>query len=163
MKEPMKKSLISVCCFALGCGAASTQEASPPPPVEEPSRAAVDEQDEPAIVKTVQRYIKSGRAGDANAMKRAFYDNATIYSVADGQLEGGPITELYAAVEKIGPAPGLIERVGPVDITANTATVRVELENWAGAQFTDQLTLMKSAGQWRILHKVYVQHADETN
>ena len=114
--------------------------------------------DQDAITKTVRAYIDGGRTGDANIMRPAFFDNATIYSISDGQLQGGPIEGLFNAVEQMGPAPDLVDNIANIDVNDNTAAVRLELDNWAGARFTDQLTLMKVAGAWKILHKVYVRH-----
>ena len=103
----------------------------------------------------IERYIEAGVAGDSALMSTSFHDDATIYAVnGDGAAEGGPIQILFDAVEG-QPAPKLTGELGPIDVNGTTATARVVLSDWAGADYTDQFTLLKTADDWKILSKVY--------
>lgn len=111
--------------------------------------------DQTAIAEVIEQYIDAGVRGDSALMSRSFHDDATIYSVsADGSTEGGPIQILFDAVEG-EPAPKLSGVIGPIDVNETTATARVVLSDWSGADYTDQFTLLKTEGDWKILSKVY--------
>jgi len=43
-------------------------------------------------------------------------------------------------------------------VNETTATAKVVLNDWSGAEFVDQFTLLKSDGHWQILSKVYHDH-----
>jgi len=115
--------------------------------------------DQIAINETIEKYIEGGRQGSSAVMKEAFVDAATIYNSTDGALEGGPIQTLFDMVDTIGPAKNLTYEISAVDINETTATVRIELFDWAGARYTDQMLLLKLAGTWKIMHKVFRTHA----
>lgn len=107
------------------------------------------------ITNVIERYIEAGVAGDAALMSKSFHEDATIYSVSsEGASEGGPIQLLFDSVEG-QPAPNLTGVVGPIDVNETTATARVVLTDWGGADYTDQFTLLKTADDWKILSKVY--------
>lgn len=87
-------------------------------------------------------------------MAEAFHPETTIHAVADGKSEGGPIQILFDAVEG-DPAPGLTGVIGPIDVNSTTPTAKALLSNWSGADYTDQFTLLKTDGSWKLLSKVY--------
>lgn len=107
-----------------------------------------------AITKVIETYIEAGVRGDSKLMSTAFHEDATIYSVTDGKSEGGPIQLLFDAVEG-DPAPGLTGVIGPVEVNTTTATATAVLSDWSGANYTDQFTLLKTDGSWKLLSKVY--------
>ena len=90
-------------------------------------------------------------------MKPAFHEQATMYFVTNGKLQGGPIQGLFDAIDKAGPSPSLVGKIGAMDVNETTATVRIELYNWGGARYTDQMSLLKVNGEWKIINKVYHQ------
>jgi len=107
-----------------------------------------------AITGVIEQYIDGGVKGDSSLMSPAFHEDATIYSVVDGKGEGGPIQILFDGVDG-QPAPNLTGVIGPIDVNGTTATARVVLSDWAGANYTDQFTLLKAGGAWKILSKVF--------
>lgn len=109
---------------------------------------------EAAVAQVIEQYIEGGVRGDSSLMAKSFHPAATIYSVTDGKSEGGPIQILFDAVEG-APAPNLTGVIGPIEINTTTATATVVLSDWAGAEYTDQFTLLKTADSWQILSKVY--------
>ena len=99
---------------------------------------------------------KSGRGDD---MKPTFHPDATIYSYIGSDLIAGPIQTLYDFNDQNGPATDLQDRLARIDIVDTIATVRIELDNWTGYQFTDLITLLKIDGKWRAINKVFHTHA----
>jgi putative lumazine-binding protein len=111
-----------------------------------------------AIAKTVQHYIEGGKSGRTDEMKRAFHPDATIYGYLGPDLFGGPIQLLLDWNDKNGPATELQGRIVSVNVFETIATVRLELDNWTGARFTDMFTLLKIDGEWKIMSKVFYHH-----
>ncbi len=112
-----------------------------------------------AIAKVVQHYIDGAKSGRGDDMKPAFHKDATIFGYAGADLFAGPIQELFAWNDKNGPASGLQARIASIDVIGTVATVRLELDNWSGARYTDMFTLLKVDGDWKIMNKVFHLHA----
>ncbi len=110
--------------------------------------------DQQEITQAIDTYIEGGVTGDSKLMAEAFHADATIYGVADGKVEGGPIQILFDAVEG-QPSPNLTGDVGPIEVNGNTATATAVLTDWSGINYTDQFTLLKADGSWKLLNKVY--------
>ncbi len=112
-----------------------------------------------AITKTVQHYIDGARSGKGDHMKPAFHEGATIFGYAGPDLFAGPIQLLFDWNDNNGPASELEARIASIDLAGTVATVRLELDNWTGARFTDLFTLLKVDGEWKIINKVFHTHA----
>jgi len=111
-----------------------------------------------AIAATVQRYINGAREGSGATMKVAFHDEAWIFGQGKDAPFHAPIQELFDRVDATGPAPETEARIVSIEIAKTAATVRLELDNWAGRRFTDFFTLLKIDGTWTIMNKVYHLH-----
>ena len=111
------------------------------------------------ITAAVQHYIDGARTGKGDAMKPAFHKDATIFGYAGADLFAGPIEQLFAWNDQNGPATGLDARIASIDVVGSIATVRLELDNWTGQQYTDFFTLLKLDGAWKIINKVFHLHA----
>ncbi len=112
-----------------------------------------------AIAEAVQPYLDGARSGRGDDMKPAFHKDATIFGYAGADLFAGPIQQLFAWVDENDPATGLQARIASVDVTGTVATVRLELDNWNGARYTDLFTMLKVNGEWRIMNKVFHVHS----
>ena len=110
------------------------------------------------ITSVVQHYIDGGRSGRGDEMKQAFHEDATIFGYIDGELFAGPIQKLLDWVDGSDPATGLQGKIVGIDVAGTIATVRLELDNWLGHRFTDQFTLLKVDGSWKIMNKVFHTH-----
>lgn len=88
-------------------------------------------------------------------MKPAFHNDATIFGYAGDDLLAGPIQQLYDWSDANGPAPELKAQIASIDLAGTIATVRLELENWSGARYTDMFSLLKVDEQWKIMNKVF--------
>jgi hypothetical protein len=116
----------------------------------------VPTQDYEAVVATVAKYVEGLRVGSAEGVAEAFHTDAVMYGFTNGELLGGPITNLYDFVNENGTAPDIKTRVDVLAITPTTAVVRVDMEKDAiGADYTDFHTLIKMDGVWHVIAKVY--------
>jgi hypothetical protein len=113
-----------------------------------------------AITKTVQNYINGGKTGRTADMKLAFHPDATIFGYIGPDLFAGPIQGLYDWNDQNGAAAELEGRITSIDLAGTVATVRLELDNWAGHRFTDMFTLLKVEGEWKIMNKVFHLHPE---
>lgn len=111
-----------------------------------------------AIARTIQHYIDGGRTGKGDLMKPAFHQQATIFGYVGPDLFAGPIQGLFDWNDQNGPAADMQVRLAAVDIAGSVASVRVEIDNWTGHQFTDILTLLKVDGEWKIMCKLFHLH-----
>ncbi len=115
--------------------------------------------DNAMIEETVQFYIDGARSGKGEDMKPAFHSDATIFGYSGDALFAGPIQRLFDWNDDNGPATELEARIASIDVVGTVATVRLELDNWTGAKFTDLFTLLKVDGKWKIMNKVFYLHA----
>ncbi len=110
------------------------------------------------IAKAVQHYLDGAMSGRGDDMKPAFHKDATIFGYVGADLLAGPIQQLFDWNDVNGPATGLQARIASIDLIGTVATVRLELDNWTGARFTDLFTLLKIDGEWKIMNKVFHLH-----
>ena len=119
---------------------------------------AVATHDYNAVIATASRYVDGLREGSVVTIKQAFHEEAVMYGFTNGQLLGGPISNLYSFVESNGKAAEITTRLDVLAITPTTAVVRVDMEKDAiGADYNDYLTLIKIDGDWKVIAKVYHQ------
>ncbi|KQV75439.1 hypothetical protein ASC61_10730 [Aeromicrobium sp. Root344] len=111
------------------------------------------------VVAAVAQYVDGLRVGSADDVARAFHQDAVMYGFTNGELLGGPISNLYDFVSSNGDAPSIKTRLDVIGITPTTAVVRVDMESDAiGADYTDFHTLLKQDGAWKVIAKVYHQY-----
>ena len=75
-------------------------------------------------------------------------DNASDRERSDSQ-------RLFGWHDRNGPASDIRAEIVSVDIATTIATVRLELDNWTGTNYTDLFTLLKVDGHWKIMNKVF--------
>ena len=116
-------------------------------------------QDYDDVVATVEKYVEGLRVGNADGVAGAFRQDAVMYGFTNGELLGGPISNLYDFVATTGDAPDIKTRLDVIGITPTTAVVKVDMEGDAiGADYTDFHTLLKQDGKWSVIAKVYHQY-----
>ena len=109
-----------------------------------------------AIEEVVGKYIEGGRAADSSIMKPAFHENAQMSGPAEDGAFSGPIQALYDFVDSNGPATDLDMRIVSITISdERAASVVLHADHWHGKNFTDHFHLLKIAGTWKILSKIY--------
>ena len=50
-------------------------------------------------------------------------------------------------------------RISSIDITVSIVAAPIVIHDWKGHRFTDLLTLLKVEGDWKIMNKVFHEHA----
>ncbi len=123
------------------------------------NKATTNKSEQDAITRTVQYYIDGARSGRSDDMKPAFHKDAWIFGYGATGLLASPIQELFDRVDKTGPAPETEAQIAQIDLGNSVATVRLELDKWAGRRFTDFFTLLKVDGNWKIMNKVFHLHS----
>ena len=119
----------------------------------------IDRESDLNEIKTVvQQYIDGAKSGCGNDMKPAFHPDAAIFGYVGPDLFAGPIQLMFDWNDENGPASGLQATIANIELAGTVATVRLELDNWTGHQFTDLFTLLKHDGQWCITNKVFHLH-----
>lgn len=122
------------------------------------SDSSTDLRDYDAIARAVHYYIDGMISGRGDDMKPAFHEAATIYGNPSGELFGGPIQLLFDLTDKNGAATELQARIASIDLAGSIASVRLEHYNLWGARYTDILSLLKTADEWKIINKVFHFH-----
>lgn len=110
--------------------------------------AAAD--DRAAVLEVIDQYIDGGRKGSGDVMRKAFLDGAVIHTAN----AGGPIQLLYDLVDSKPPAGAIPYAVTNLDVAGTVAMARVDIDDWAGAKYTDMFTLVKTGGEWKMASKV---------
>jgi len=118
--------------------------------------ATKNNSDEQDVRETVQHYLNGLKHNDVESLKRAFYPEAKLFFVKKDQL--GQLTQdqwykgfaASAGQEEKGDL-----QITAVDITGNAASVKV-VEVYEKTKYTDYLSLLKFAGGWKIVNKIYV-------
>ena len=106
----------------------------------------------------ISHYLKGAISGKSAEMKPTFHEGATWYGYVGPDLIAGPIQSLYDWHDGNGAATDLVYVCSKIDIVGSVANVRIELDNWKGARFTDLLNLLKVDGQWQVMNKVFYLH-----
>ena len=122
------------------------------------NNVAGTESDLSEIEAVVQQYIHGAISGRGDDMKSAFHPDATIFGYVGPDLFAGPIQLMFDWHDENGPASGLHSTIANIELAGTVATVRLELDDWTGHQFTDLFTLLKHDGQWCITNKVFHLH-----
>jgi len=115
--------------------------------------------DKKLIEETIQFYIDGAISGKGDDMKPAFHADANIFGYIGEDLFAGPIQILFDWNDENGAATELKAKISNIDLVDTVATVRLELDNWTGHNFTDLFTLLKVDGEWKIMNKVFHLHA----
>lgn len=102
---------------------------------------------------------------DTKAMKNGFHEDFAIFSASGETLNKYPIGDWIAGIEKRKAAPDFQpqtweHKFPQIDITGNSASVKVELFKEGKHIYTDYLSLLKFDSGWKIVAKVYYMHAD---
>ena len=112
-----------------------------------------------AVRKPLQAYIKGHATGDGAHMRQAFLPTAHIEGVRDGEFLSWTADE-YIAGFKGKPADDEAQRkrsIDAVDVNGNAAMARVTLDYPSGT-FTDYFVLLKVDGEWKIANKVWTRN-----
>ena len=117
-------------------------------------------QDYNAIVDVLNQYNEGGKQAKSSIMRPALSEQATIFGVdADNALVGGPIQGLFDTIDTVfRPSPEARAAIARIDIVGTAASARVDTDDISGFRFTDFFNLLKVAGRWTVVSKIYHTH-----
>ena len=120
--------------------------------------SADEAKDARAVVEAA--YVRGVHASfSAEAMRKGFHPDFRMYTLRDGALSFVTRDEWIARLEKRAAEdtrkPQIQSEYPVVDVTGNTAVVRVELHRDGKHVFTDYLSLYRFADGWKIVAKVF--------
>ena len=103
-------------------------------------------------------YLRGAVSGRGSEMKPSFHNDAAWFGYVGNDLIAGPIQSLYDWHDNNGAAKDLVYSITKIDIIGTIASVRIELDNWKGARFTDFFNMLKVDGRWQVMNKVFYLH-----
>src|SRR5215469_8313751 len=121
-----------------------------------------------AITRTMHSYIAGARAGDGELMRPAFHPSATISGYCQGVEYTGSVEHVFQWINENGPAPNINPCFARIEIIESIAVVHLEVQGWSGklaganARASDVFTLLKCNGEWKITHKLFHRHIDDS-
>ena len=133
-----------------------------------PAIAVVAQNEAEAIKKVIETGYVHGAFNELNpeAMAKSFHEDFAIYSPNGEAISKYPIDQWVAGVEKrkssaeFKPEDNVWDhKFIYVDVTGNSAQVKLELHKDGNHIFTDYLSLSKFESGWRIVAKVYHKHS----
>ena len=115
--------------------------------------------DESQINAAVEAYVLAMSTADEQKLRAAFHASASIIGSYQGAVEWLSVDAYVGEVIGAGLAPNSSPnwKVSLLDITVDAATVKVE-DEFGEMRFTDYLSLLKIAGEWKIVSKLYHLH-----
>ena len=128
-----------------------------------------ESEDVKAIKELVVSSYVHGAFNELNpeAMKEAFHPDFAIFSAKGDALDRYEIADWIASVTKrkndpeFDPAKNVWEhKFGFVDVTGNSAALKLEYHRKGKLVYTDYISLLKYDSGWKIVAKVYTYHGD---
>lgn len=112
--------------------------------------------EEAAVRVPLEAYLRGHATGDTSAFRRAFWKEAKLWFIRDGQLTSLTADE-YIARGSGRPAADEAQRrrrIVSVHITGSAAVAVIELD-YPATHFIDYMTLLKVGDEWRIINKSF--------
>jgi hypothetical protein len=117
-----------------------------------------NEADVAAITEVVLAYYDGMVTGDEVKLARAFHPRACIVGNYEGQLEWQTLEEFVAECKGAAGDAGVHEcRIDGLSLQGDTALVRLGAQ-LAGHWYSDDLSMLRIDGAWRIVHKTWYVH-----
>jgi len=113
-----------------------------------------------AVTEVARAYYEGMIAGDEALLSRAFHPRACIVGNYQGELEWLTLEEFVAECkEGSAAAAGLSPwRLDGLLVEGDKALIRLGTQ-YAGEWYSDDLSMLRIDGSWRIVHKTWVVHA----
>ncbi len=112
--------------------------------------------DERAIRETLNRYLMGQATGNPEHYRQAFHPEARLFGVRNGRPEQRTLQE-YLDIQSGQPAADEAQRRRSVDMisVSGDAAIATIVLDYPNALTTDHMSLIRSDGEWRIVHKLY--------
>ena len=111
-----------------------------------------------AIRAAIDNYFKGHATGDGSNFAKVFHPDSKLFWVgADGALMQRTSADYIKGASGKPPADEAQRkrRIASIDVTGNAAMVKVVLD-YPATTFTDYMSMLKIAGEWKIVNKTYV-------
>lgn len=111
-----------------------------------------------AVRAVVENYLHGLKFNDVDSLKKAFWPEAKLFFVkADGSLGQLTQAEWYAGfAQAAGKESKADLKITALEVTNDVASAKV-VETYPSARYTDYISLVRFAGQWQIVNKVYTE------
>ena len=120
-----------------------------------------NEADISAVIEVVRAYYDGSMEGDAAKLARAFHPRASIVGNEHGELYWKTVDEYTAECKELVAEAGPYEwRIDRLSFEGDTALVGVGSQ-YAGVWYSDDLSMLRIEGAWRIVHKTFYPHPGE--
>jgi len=114
-----------------------------------------------AVNEVVLAYYDGMVAGDEVKLARAFHPRASIVGNNRGHLEWQTLEDFVAECKEAAGDKGVYAwRIDGLSFQGDTALVRIGGQ-FAGEWYSDDLSLLRIDGVWRIVHKTWYVHRPE--
>lgn len=111
-----------------------------------------------AVTDVVRAYYEGMLAGDEAKLNRAFHSRASIVGNERGKLYWQTVEGFAAECKELAGKAGPYEwRIEGLSFAGDTALVRLG-NRYAGVWYSDDLSLLRVDGAWRIVHKTFFAH-----
>lgn len=112
--------------------------------------------EEAAVRAALEHYLQGHATGDGAHFSAVFHPDSKLFWVRDGQLMQRTSAD-YIAGASGKPAADEAQRkrrIVDVDVSGNAASAKIELD-YPTAKLTDYMSLLKIAGEWKIVNKIF--------
>lgn len=114
-----------------------------------------------AVIDVAATYFKAMVDADEAELRRIFHPKASVIGHEEGELEFASLDQFIETTPeaKTGDKP-FEYRVEELNLVGDTAVISVGgycYGNW----YTDHLSMVKIAGEWKIVSKVFYVHSHE--
>ena len=117
-----------------------------------------NEADIAAVTEVVRAYYDGMMAGDEAKLARAFHPRACIVGTEHGELYWATVDEFAADCKQAVAQAGPYEwRIDGLSLQGDTALIRLG-NQYAGVWYSDDLSMIRIDGAWRIVHKTFYPH-----
>jgi len=114
-----------------------------------------------AVIATAATYFKAMVEADGAELRRIFHPQASVIGHFEGELEFANLDQFIETTPEARTGDKSFEyRVEELNLVGDTAVISVGgycYGNW----FTDHLSMVKVAGEWKIVSKVFYVHSHE--
>lgn len=112
--------------------------------------------EEAAVRIPLEAYLKGHATGDSAAFRRAFWKDAKLWFVRDGELASRTSDKYIAGASGRPPADEAKRkrRIVSTHIAGNAAMAVIELD-YPATRFIDYMALLKVGNEWRIINKSF--------
>ena len=116
------------------------------------------DEDVAAVAEVARLYYEGMMSGDKAKLSRAFHPRASIVGNEGGEFCWATLEEFAAeCTAGVGQAGDGAWQIDGLSFEGDTALVR--LGNWyAGVWYSDDLSMVRVDGAWRIVHKTFYPH-----